>query len=63
MENKMIEVKLNFEIQLVEGSKSQPADFNKLIGFFDNIKKIHTGVIKQCCEDYSKLRLKHQIVK
>ncbi len=50
----MIEVKLNFTIQLTDDSKSHPADFNRLIGFFANLNKIHSSVIKQCCEDYSK---------
>ena len=54
MESKMITVKLNFEIQLIGDSKSHRADFNKLIGFFNNLKTIHNGLIKQCCEDYSK---------
>jgi hypothetical protein len=54
MEDKLISVKLNFKIQLIGDSKSHPADFNKLIGFLNNLKIIHSGVIKQCCEEYSK---------
>jgi hypothetical protein len=66
MENKLITVKLNFEIQLIEDKRSHTADFNKLIGFFNNLKTIHYGVIKQCCEEYSKnpkrqLREEHKL--
>lgn len=55
LEIKMITVKLNFEIQLLEDIESHPLDFKKFIGFFDNLNKIHTRVIKQCCEEYSKI--------
>jgi hypothetical protein len=54
MENKLIKVKLNFEIQLTENDVTQPEDFNKLIVFFNNLKTIHSGVIKECCLEYSK---------
>jgi hypothetical protein len=63
----MITVKLNIEIQLLEDNRSHPADFNKLIGFFNNLKTIHTIVIKQCCEEFSKtgknqkLRKEHKL--
>ncbi len=62
----MITVNLNFEILLIGDSKLHPADFNKLIGFFNNLKTIHNGLIKQCCEDYSKnpkrqLREEHKL--
>jgi hypothetical protein len=39
MEDKLISVKLNFEIKLIDVSTSYPSDFNKLVVFFDNLKK------------------------
>jgi hypothetical protein len=66
-ESKMITVKLKFEIQLIEDKRSHLGDFNKLIGFFNNLKTIHNGVIKQCCEEYynsyptQKLREEHKL--
>lgn len=61
MESIMITVKLSFEIQLLEDNRLKPADFNKLVVFFNNLKTIHTGVIKQCCEEYSKTYPKQQL--
>jgi hypothetical protein len=66
MENKLISVKLNFEIQFKVDSKSHPEDFKSLINFFDNLNKVHTGIIRLCCEDYFKntiqqLREEHKL--
>lgn len=66
MKNDFDKVFFNFEIQLIEDKRLHPAGFNKLIGFFNNLNKIHTRVIKQCCEEYSKnpklyLRVEHKL--